>query len=79
MKNEEYDNFVDLMEKLHQNFKGEIDIPKIKMYFSQLKKYKLFAVNRGINYIIDTRIYPDFPIVGQIVKAIKDSKHRGQI
>lgn len=79
---EEKNEFIDLIEELSLNFKDfhtgtkECDLKKIDVYFQQLKKYKLAAVKRGIKYIINTRIYPDFPIVGQITQAIKDSKHR---
>lgn len=76
MKDNEYSDFVDLMEKLSLNFKGEIDEKKIDLYFNELKHYKLSAVSRAINYVISTRIYSDFPIVGVISKAIKDSKHK---
>lgn len=76
MKDIEYDDFIDLMDKLSLNFKGDCDIPKINLYFNSLKKYKLYSVKRGIDYLISTRIYPDFPLAGHISKAIKDSKHR---
>ena len=76
MKPEEWHDFIDLMEDLSKNFRGEIDTPKMKLYFYQLKRYKLSAVRRGVEYLIDTKVYPDFPIVGHITKAIKDSKHR---
>jgi len=76
MKDIEYDDFTDLMNKLSLNFKGDCNIPKIDLYFDNLKKYKLHAIKRGIDYLISTRIYPDFPLVGHISKAIKNSKHR---
>lgn len=75
MKLEEKPKFIDLMEKLERNFKGDVDIKKIDLYFDQLKKYKLHAVERGIDYLISTRVYTDFPIVGHISEAIKESRY----
>jgi len=74
MKEHEYNNFIDLMAELSLNFKGDIDKKQIRLYFNRLKKYKLLAVQRGINYIIDNRKYPDFPVVGCIKEAIEDSR-----
>lgn len=79
---EEKYKFIDLMKELSLNFKGfhtnnkQDDLKKVDLYFEELKRYTLKAVKRGIKYIISTRIYPDFPMVGHIVQAIKDSKHR---
>jgi len=75
MKDIEYDDFTNLMDKLSLNFKGDINTEKIDLYFDSLKKYKLNSVKRGIEYLILTRIYIDFPMVGHISEAIKDSKH----
>lgn len=74
MKEYEYISFVDLMKKLSLNFKGNMEKNQIRLYFNRLKKYKLSAVQRGINYLIDNRIYPDFPVVGCITEAIKNSR-----
>ena len=85
MKNNEYKAFVDLMAELSLNFRGfktgksEKDIQKLKMYFNHLKDYKFHAVKRGVDYLINTKIYPDFPIIAHIVEAIKNSKHRNRI
>jgi hypothetical protein len=77
MKNCEYNNFVDLMKKISRHFpKNEIDISLIKSYFNELKKYKFISIERGIDYLIATRIYPTLPIIGEITEAIKMSKHR---
>jgi len=76
MKNNDYDKFVDLMKKLSINFKGDINTSKIVFYFNELKKYKINAVERGINHLINIRVYPSFPIVGEIVTAIKDTSNR---
>jgi len=76
MKNNEYNKFVDLIKKLSSNFKPKPDKEKIDFYFYELKKYKLNAVERGINYLIHTRVYPTFPIVGEITEAIKNTRHR---
>jgi len=76
MKNNEYDKFVDLMKKLSSNFKPKPDKEKIDFYFNELRKYKLNAVERGINHLINTRVYPTFPIVGEIVIAIKNTGHK---
>lgn len=76
MKKEEYNNFVDEMKRLSNNFKGEVNNDKIIFYFNELKKYKLSAVKRGISHLINSRVYPTFPIVGEIVTAIKDTGHK---
>lgn len=76
MIHSEYSKFVDLMKKLSLNFKGELDKEKIDFYFIELKKYKLKTVERGINHLINTRVYSTFPIVGEITLAIKDTRHR---
>ena len=76
MKNSEYNKFVDLMEKLSSNFKPKPDKEKIDFYFRELKNYKLNAVKRGINYLINTRVYPTFPIVGEITEAMSNTRHR---
>lgn len=76
MKDIEKDDFIDLMRKLSLNFKGDINIEKINLYFDNLKKYKLNAIKRGIEYLILTRTYIDFPLVGHISEAIKNSKHK---
>ena len=79
MKEYEYNNFVDLMQELSKNFKGEVDKDKIDLYFRKLKIYKLHAVKRGIDYLILTKVYHIFPIVGEIREAIKNSKHQNLI
>lgn len=76
MKKDEYNDFVDLMELLSLNFKGEVTEEKIALYFDELKQYKLIAVERGIRFLISERIYPDFPIVGHIREAIINSRHK---
>lgn len=74
MKEHEYDNFVDLMAELSLNFKGNVVNNQIRLYFDRLKKYKLLAVKRGIDYLIDNRKYHDFPVVGCIKEAIENSR-----
>lgn len=74
MTNEEYNKFVDLMQRLSKNFDGNVTTKKIQYYFYELKKYKLESIKRAINHLINKRVYHSFPIVGEIVTAIKDSK-----
>jgi len=74
MKEHEYDNFVNLMGELSLIFKGNVSKKQIRLYFDRLRTYKLLAVQRGINYLIDNRKYPDFPVVGCIKEAIEDSR-----
>lgn len=74
MTNEEYNKFVDLIHELSKNFDGNINTKKIQFYFYKLKKYKYESIKRAINYLINKRVYHSFPIVGEIVTAIKDSK-----
>ena len=78
MKEHEYNKFIDLMGELSMNFKGGTDKPQIRLYFLHLKKYKLLAVKRGVDYLISNRKYHDFPIIGCIKAAIEDSRiHEG--
>jgi len=74
MKEYEYDNFVDLMAELSLNFKGNVVNDQIRLYFNRLKKYKLQAVKRGMDYLISNRKYNDFPVVGCIKEAIENSR-----
>jgi len=74
---EEYQQFIEIMEKkLSRNFnKGNITKKDIKLYWDHLKKWDIRAVERGCDYLIDHRVYHDFPNVGEITQAIKNSKN----
>jgi hypothetical protein len=76
MKEKDFPIFCDLMKKLNKFFKGDINnIEDVRIYFDNLKDYKLCAVERGVNYLIAHRIYRDFPIVGHINEAIEKSRN----
>jgi len=74
MIDSDYNDFVDLIQKLSKNFSGNISTKKIQFYFKELKKYKFVSVKRAIDHLVNTRVYHTFPIIGEIVTAIKDSK-----
>jgi len=74
MNDNEYNKFVDLLNKLSNNFDGHINTKKIQFYFNELRKYKYESIERAINHLINRRVYHTFPIIGEITRAIKESK-----
>jgi len=71
MKQNDYTRFINLLEKLSLNFKNcDFTERKIDLYWERLKKYKINSVERGINYLIDKRVFPACPTIGEIIEGI---------
>jgi len=70
----DYRKFISLLNKLSLNFK-ECDFTEKKtdLYWEFLKKYKINSVERGINYIINTKTFPTCPTIGEIIVSIEQA------
>jgi len=72
MKQNDYIDFTNLLERLSLNFK-ECDFTekKISLFWERLKKYKINSVKNGINYVIDKRTFFSCPTIGEIIEGIE--------
>jgi hypothetical protein len=74
MKPDEYNKFVELINKLSKAFKYDLDSDNVKLYWKFLNTYKLSVIENAINYILFNRVYKGEVLLGEITKAMTDYK-----
>jgi len=75
MKENNKDKFEELLKLLENNFKFRFTGEQTKLYWNKLRKWKINTIERGFDYLIDKRKYSGCPTIGEINKAIENSRN----